>query len=45
MQAEITQLKEPIDDFRMMIEAALEACSRRRKLVYKFYEAQEQLDH
>jgi hypothetical protein len=28
----------------MMIEAALEACARRRKLVYKFYEAKEQLE-
>lgn len=28
----------------MMIEAAIEACSRRRKLVYKFYEAKEQLE-
>ncbi len=39
----IDKLKDPIDDFRMMIEAAVEACLRRRKLVFKYYEQKEQL--
>ena len=41
LDEEIKRLKEPIDDFRLMIEAAMDACARRRKLVYRFYEAQE----
>jgi hypothetical protein len=39
----VKRLKDPIDDFRLMIDAALEACLRRRKLVYKYYEHQEML--
>ena len=38
LDEEIKKLKEPIDDFRLMIEAAIEACARRRKLVFKYYE-------
>lgn len=30
-----------MDDFRLMIEAARDACLRRRKLVFKFYEMQD----
>lgn len=36
------QLKEPIDDYRLMIDAALDACMRRRHLVFKYYELKEQ---
>jgi hypothetical protein len=36
-------LKDPIDDFRLMIEAALETCLRRRKLVHRFYESKDSL--
>lgn len=38
LEEEIKSLKEPIDDFKLMIGAAEEACLRRRKLVYKFFE-------
>jgi hypothetical protein len=38
LEEQIRKIKEPIDDFRFMIEAAIEACYRRRKLVYKYYE-------
>ena len=41
LDEEIKKLKEPIDDFRLMIEAAVEACARRRKLVFKYYEQQD----
>lgn len=43
LEEEVKRLKDPIDDFRLMIDAAIEACLRRRKLVFRFYEAQEQL--
>ena len=39
----IDRLKEPIDEYRLMIEAAIDACLRRRKLVFKYYEGQEHL--
>lgn len=43
LDQQIEILKEPLDDFRLMIEAALDACYRRRKIVFAFYEAKEQL--
>ena len=41
LEEEVKRLKEPIDDYRLMIEAAVEACTRRRKLVFRFYELNE----
>jgi len=41
LDQQIDRLKDPIDDFRMMIEAAVEACFRRRKIVYRYYETKE----
>ena len=43
LEQSIDRLKEPIDEYRLMIDAAIDACLRRRKLVFKFYETQEQL--
>jgi hypothetical protein len=44
LEKEFMHLKEPMRDFRMMIEAAIEALYRRRKQVYKYYEMKEQVD-
>jgi hypothetical protein len=44
LEQAIDRLKEPIDEYRLMIEAAGEACLRRRKQIFRFYEMQEQID-
>ncbi len=42
LENQIKILKDPIDDYKLMIEAAIEACHRRKKLVYKYYELKDQ---
>jgi hypothetical protein len=34
----VRKLKEQIDDYKLMIDAAIDACMRRRQLVFKYYE-------
>ncbi|CDW76629.1 sorting nexin 1 [Stylonychia lemnae] len=37
LEDQVRKLKDPIDDYKLMIEAAISACNRRRQLVYKYY--------
>ncbi len=41
---QLQKLKEPTDDFKQMVQAALDACSRRRALVQKYYEIRMELE-
>lgn len=38
LELQIQKLKDPIEDYNCMIEAAKDACSRRRALVTNYYE-------
>lgn len=42
LEEQVRKLKEPIDDYRLMINAALDACMRRRHLAFKYYELVDQ---
>ena len=43
LDKQLKRLKEPIEDYLMMVDAALDACIRRRKLVFRYYELRDQL--
>jgi hypothetical protein len=42
LEEQVRKLKEPIDDFKEMVDAAIKACERRRQFVCRYYEHLEQ---
>jgi hypothetical protein len=42
LEEQLKRLKEPIDDYKLMVQAALDACNRRRQIVIKYYAMQQE---